>query len=97
MYDTLLREVMLLEKVDSDLFNSIYKEISEEFGIDVAVKFYQMYKGTQVSFPTRLFNPSYIQTRVVDEYNGNNIRQLAKKYGYSEKTVRRIIKDSVKV
>ena len=31
--------------------------------------------------------------KIREEYDGANIRQLAKKYEYSEKTVRRILKD----
>ena len=75
------------------LFNSVYEEISEEFGFDVAIRMYQIYKGIQITFPTRLFNPEYVKKQVPIEYDGTNIKQLAKKYGYSEKTVRRMIKD----
>ena len=81
--------------VDKQLFNSVYKDIAEAFGMDVAIQFYQMYKGMQISFPTRLFNPDYVRTQIPIEYDGTNIKQLAKKYGYSEKTVRRMIKESV--
>ena len=81
--------------VDKQLFNSVYKDIAEAFGMDVAIQFYQMYKGMQISFPTRLFNPDYVRTQIPTEYDGTNIKQLAKKYGYSEKTVRRMIKESV--
>jgi len=86
------QEVM---NVDKQLFNSVYKDIAEAFGMDVAIQFYQMYKGMQISFPTRLFNPDYVRTQIPIEYDGTNIKQLAKKYGYSEKTVRRMIKQSV--
>lgn len=86
------QEVM---NVDKQLFNSVYKDIAEAFGMDVAIQFYQMYKGMQISFPTRLFNPDYVRTQIPIEYDGTNIKQLAKKYGYSEKTVRRMIKESV--
>lgn len=75
------------------LFNSIYEEISEEFGFDIAIKMYQIYKGMQITFPTRLFNPEYVKKQIPIEYDGTNIKQLAKKYGYSEKTIRRMIKD----
>ena len=75
------------------LFNSVYEEISEEFGFDVAIRMYQIYKGMQISFPTRLFNPEYVKNQIPIEYDGTNIKQLAKKFGYSEKTVRRMIKD----
>lgn len=77
------------------LFNSVYEEISEEFGYEVALKIYQNYKGMQITFPTRLFNPDYVKTQIPIEYDGTNIKQLAKKYGYSEKTVRRMIKQNV--
>lgn len=93
MCDKLLLEVMSMDKADSKLFNTVYWEISEELGIEVAVKIYQMYKGTQVSFPTRLFNHDYVKSRVVVEYDGKNIKQLALKYGYSEKTIRRMLKN----
>ena len=33
--------------------------------------------------------------RFIQEYDGSNVRMLAIKYGYSEKTIRRIIKESV--
>lgn len=75
------------------LFNSVYEEISEEFGYEVALKMYQVYKGMQITFPTRLFNPDYVKKQIPIEYDGTNIKQLAKKYGYSEKTIRRILKD----
>lgn len=74
------------------LFNSVYEEISEEFGYEVALKMYQVYKGMQITFPTRLFNPDYVKTQIPIEYDGTNIKQLAKKYGYSEKSIRRMLK-----
>lgn len=77
------------------LFNTIYNDISEAFGIDVALHMYEHYKGLQVTFPTRLFNADYVKSQIPVEYDGTNIKQLAQKYGYSEKTVRRIIKEKL--
>ncbi len=89
-------EVILMGgETQKELLNSVYKDIAEAFGIDVAIQFYQMYKGMQMTFPTRLFNPEYVKKQIPVEYDGKNIKQLAKKYGYSEKTVRRMIKESV--
>jgi len=76
-----------------NIFNAVYNDISEAFGVDVAIQMYQTYKGMQITFPTRLFNPDYVKNQVPIEYDGKNIKQLAKKYGYSEKTIRRMIKD----
>lgn len=48
---------MPLDENNKELLNSVYKEINEEFGIDVAMRMYQLYKGTQVNFPMRFLNP----------------------------------------
>lgn len=80
---------------ESDLLNDIYREIGEKLGLDVAIEIYQMFKGQQITFPVHLFNAKRIQKEIIKEYDGSNINSLARKYGYSEKTIRRIIKDSV--
>ena len=65
---------------DAELLNTIYREIADKLGLDTAMNIYQMFKGQQI---------------IIQEYDGTNIRALAVKYNYSEKTVRRIIRDSV--
>lgn len=90
-----LQEVAEMKSKDSDLLNDVYKEISETLGIEVAMSIYGMFKGQQISFPVRFFNPAIIRKKIVEEYDGSNVRALAVKYDYSEKTVRRIIKESL--
>ena len=80
---------------DSDLLNSVYKELSEKLGMDAAMEIYGMFKGQQISFPMRFFNPARIQQCILKEYDGTNVKLLAIKYHYSEKTVRRMIKESL--
>lgn len=80
---------------DAELLNTIYREIADRLGMDVAMEIYQMFKGQQITFPVRFLNPTRIQQIIIQEYDGTNIRSLATKYNYSEKTVRRIIRDSV--
>ncbi len=92
----LSKEVMRMAENDPELLNAVYKEISEELEMNTAMSIYQMFKDQQISFPTRFFNPAMIQQAIVQEYDGTNIRMLAIKYNYSEKTIRRIIKESVK-
>ena len=82
-------------KKEVELYNNIYKEISEIIGLDSTLKLYLRFKGQQISFPVRLYNPYMIQRNVIKEYDGTNIAELAKKYDYSEKTIRRMIKDSL--
>ncbi len=90
------KEVGDLEK-ESELYNMVYKEISEIIGLDATLKVYLRFKGQQVSFPVRLYNPQLIQQNVIKEFDGTNIKALAKKYDYSEKTIRRMIRDSVEL
>ena len=86
---------MRMVEDNSELLNNIYREISEKLGMEAAMEIFQMFKGQQISFPVRFFNPKMIQQNIIEEYDGTNIRTLAIKYNYSEKTVRRIIRDSL--
>ena len=61
----LSKEVMRMAVNDPELLNSVYKEVSEKLGMDVAMSIYQMFKGQQISFPMRFFNPERIQKIVV--------------------------------
>ena len=91
----LSKEAMWMAENNPELLNAVYKEISEKLGMDTAMEIYRMFKGQQISFPMRFFNPARIQKCILQEYDGTNIKTLAIKYGYSEKTVRRIIRESL--
>ena len=91
----LSKEVMQMAVNNPELLNAVYKEISEKLGMDTAMSIYQMFKGQQISFPVRFFNSERIKQIIMREYNGENIRMLAIKYNYSEKSIRRIIKEGL--
>ena len=90
----LSKEVVRMAETDSELLNTVCKEIIEKLGVNTAMTIYQMFKSQQISFSTRFFNPTMIQQAIIQEYDGTNVRILAIKYNYSEKSIRRIIKDS---
>ena len=85
-------ELLYLAEQDRQMLHPVYREISEKLGLDAAKELYQMFKGQQISFPVRLMDPQKVQKVIVREYNGTNVRELAKRYGYSEKSIRRIAK-----
>ena len=87
-------ELLLLAEQDRQMLHSIYREISEKLGMDTAMDIYQLFRGQQVSFPMRFFNAECIRRSIVQEYDGTNIKGLAVKYGYSEKTIRRILREN---
>ncbi|MBR5322936.1 MAG: Mor transcription activator family protein [Clostridia bacterium] len=72
--------------------NDIYREIADEIGIEKTVAIYNLFHGTQIHFPNRLFSKDYIHKAIIKEYNGKNILQLAQKYNYSERSIWRILK-----
>ncbi|MEA5135024.1 MAG: Mor transcription activator family protein [Candidatus Fimivivens sp.] len=76
----------------AEQLNGFYRDIALDMGVEVAVQMYEHFKGLQVVFPTKLLDSKFIQTQILKEYDGRNYKQIALKYGYSERWVRKIIK-----
>ena len=68
--------------------------IANEIGIEKTFVIFNLFHGTQVSFPNRLFSKEYIHNSIINEYNGDNVSQLAQKYNYSERSIWRILKSN---
>ena len=83
-----------VELLGNDLcgLNDVYRDIADEIGVENTLAIYKMFRGTQVSFPNRLFSKEHIHDAIISEYNGSNVAQLAQKYNYSERSVWRILK-----
>ena len=79
---------------DPKQLNNVYREISERLGMDIALEIYQMFRGQQIQFPVRFLNSEELHQRILQEYDGSNVRSLAIRYHYSEKTVRRILRET---
>lgn len=85
------QEVDLLNN-DLDGLNDVYKDIAYEIGLENTLIIFRLFRGTQVSFPNRLFSKEHIHNAIINEYDGKNAPQLAKKYNYSERSIWRILK-----
>ena len=83
------------EYIEYEDLNGVYREFADLLGIDAAVKVYKEYRGQQITLPVQLFDKEYIVSQIFKEYNGYNIKHLPTKFGYSEKWIRKIIKDNV--
>lgn len=79
-------------RTDHIKLNGIYGELAEMFDEETARHFYEEYRGQQITFPMEFYDKESIYAMIVAEYNGTNIKQLAAKYDYSERSIRRIIK-----
>lgn len=81
-----------METLERESLNGIYSELAALIGLESMLQIYLQFKGQQITFPTKLFSKEYTIRQIKTEYNGNNIRELSKKYDYSERWIREIIR-----
>lgn len=93
--DNILLDSQEVEPLITDLegLNEVYRDIADEIGLENTLIIFKLFHGTQISFPNRLFSKEYTHQAILNEYNGNNVPQLAQKYNYSERSIWRIIKN----
>ena len=72
-------------KIKGEYLNGAYNELANLLGIEAVLKIYNTYRGQQLTLPVQLFSKEFIIRQIVEEYDGYNIKQLATKFGYSEK------------
>lgn len=79
------------------VLNGIYETLSELVGFDNTTKIYKHFAGSQVNFPTRLFSKEFVLREALKSYDGTSasINKIAVKYNYSERTVRKLLKDHI--
>lgn len=82
-------------KLKCEYLNGAYNDIANLLGMDAALKLHAAYRGQQITFPVHLFTKEFIAAQIVNEYDGYNVKQLATKFGYSEKWIRKILKDHI--
>lgn len=82
-------------KLKCEYLNGAYNDIANLLGIDAVLKLHAAYRGQQITFPVQLFTKEFIAAQIVNEYDGYNVKQLATKFGYSEKWIRKILKDHI--
>jgi len=81
-------------RIDSEMLNTFYHELNELLGTPAMLKFYQYYRGTQVTLPVHLYDRKRVSSGLSAQYNGHNSNELAKKYGYSQRWVKKQISHS---
>lgn len=90
-----VRFEMDMNNIKCEYLNGAYSDIANLLGIEAVLKLHSAYRGQQVTFPVQLFSKEFMIMQIVNEYNGYNVKQLATKYGYSEKWIRKILKDHI--
>lgn len=78
----------------ADDLADVYMEIADKLGVDTAVAIHELFKGQQILFPQKLYRKEYIYAYIKQNYNGKNVRELSKKFGYSDRRIRQIISET---
>jgi Mor family transcriptional regulator len=70
-----------------------YDEILGRVGFDAMIEFVEEFGGCQIYVPSkRTIFRECVESAIVVEFDGDNIKLLAKKYDYSVKGIRDIIR-----
>ena len=75
----------------SENYRGIYKDMVEVLGHDITLKVYENYKGQQITFPMRLYSDKYIIDYLNKNYDGKNLKQIARKLGYTCNWLQKVI------
>lgn len=75
-------------------FTGAYKEIAEVIGIEATINLHKHFQGQQITLPKKLYTKDYIVSKVRSNESGSNVRSVASEFGYTERRLRQIIKDT---
>lgn len=87
-----------MEKKDDDEpeYMSIYEDVATIIGKDKIEKFFNAFRGQQIEFPVRLYSRDYVKRQTIKfsrQKQGVSIKNLAHKFEYTERYLRKLIKD----
>ncbi len=78
----------------SNDLTGIYKEIAELIDVETAIQIHSHFRGIQVQFPIKLYTTEYIRKQILTDYKELSINDIARKYNYSERWIREILKEN---
>ena len=71
--------------------------IAEIIGIENTILLHKHYRGQQITLPQRLYSVQYVVKEVERQLGTHSLSDLAKKYGYTERRLRQLIKEDSKL
>ena len=70
----------------------VYQEMADVIGVEATVDLARIYAGTSVYFPKLERSLTALRNRLIlREYDGSNIKDLARRWGLSSRHVRHIV------
>lgn len=84
--------MILIGVKNINALNEVYREMVDLVGYDNTMLIYTHFKGQQVTFPIKLYNSEYIKKVLKEQYDGTNVKALARRYNYSERWIKELLK-----
>ena len=76
-----------------DIAKVLARTLSEEKVRWAVEEIHREFNGTGCSFPKKLYTQECIAKMIIVDYKGGmTVKELAKKYGYTEKSIRKVIR-----
>ncbi len=86
------------ECIRLDELKEQHREYAEMIGVENLIRLSEAYGGTSIYIPKiDDMLKSRKNAAIIREFDGGNIKQLARKYGVSERTVYRLVKGLLEV
>lgn len=85
------------EKIRIEELKEQHREYAEVIGVENLIRLSEAYGGTAIYIPKMddlLKSQKY--AAIIQEFNGSNVRHLARKYNVSERTVYRLVSGLLK-
>ena len=79
------------------MYAGIYEELVPLIGFEKTYQIYLNMRGQQRTFPQYFYKSSYVKQIIATEYTGDNCKELAQKYNYTERYIRQLLHQSVEL
>lgn len=79
--------------VDASALHWTYRQLYDAIGEANMMRVYALFSGDQVQFPMRLYDRELASKRILAQFDGHNARELASRYGYSQRWVYQVLKE----
>ncbi|MDV0430513.1 Mor transcription activator family protein [Lactiplantibacillus sp. DA1] len=81
-------------EIDMTALNAFYRGIAELLGTEAMLKLHTHYRGMQMTIPIHLYDRQLVAQSLRKQYNGHNGYELARKYGYSQRWVTKMLRQA---
>lgn len=82
-----------MEEFDTSGWNKVYKDLQKVIGTEATLSLFEEYRGIQLNLPVRLISRSYMLDILRSDYDGHNKQKLARMYGYSQRSIERMLRE----